>query len=128
MREASGLVGEPVPLLKSGITTPVADFNVPLEQIGVDDWFCELVTYTGFLLCASRDILVRTVREGRALSFRRTRVFGYFSVKKFQFGFLLLSEVGGGTVGGEAMEEVLFVLLSDGSGQRLKSGEEMIGY
>lgn len=55
-------------------------------------------------------------------------VFGDVDGGEFEFGFLLQGWVGGGGVGAELVEEVLFVVLVDAGWEGGEGGEDVVGY
>ena len=87
-------VFEPVSLLEGSVAAPVADFDVPFEEGGVDEGLCELVPYAGILLGASGNVLVRTVGVCGALALGLAGVVGDVDAGEFYFGLLVLGQVG----------------------------------
>lgn len=139
VRESGAVVREPVALFGREVAAPVADFDVPLQPAGVDDGFGEFVAHADGLVGAGGDGAVGAVGEGRALALRvffvvgvggggEDGVFGDVDGGEFEFGFLLQRLVGGGCVGAELVEEVLFVVLVDGCGEGVEGGEDVVGY
>ncbi len=137
--EARGVVGEPVALLGGEVAAPLADLDVALQQGSAEDGFGELVADGGGLVGAGGDGAVGAVGESGALALRvflavgvgggrEDGVFGDVDGGEFEFGFLLEGWVGGGVVGAEVVEEVLFIVLGDGCWERGEGGEEVVGY
>ena len=58
------VVRHPVPLFGREVPAPVADFDVSLQEGGVDERFREFVPHRCFLLCACGDVVVGPVGEG----------------------------------------------------------------
>lgn len=127
--EVRALVGEPVALFGREIPAPVADFDVPFQERDVDEGSCELVAYAGGFEGAGWDgVVVGAVIEGAALAVRGTADgVGDVGCGEFELGLLLEGWVGGGGVGAEGVDEVLFVLLVDLEGERGQGGEDVVG-
>lgn len=113
--ELRALVCEPVPLLARQVPAPLRDFNVPLQERGVDERSGELVPHAGGLEGTGGDgVVVGAVGEGAAEAVRgASGNVGDVGRGEFDLGFLLEGGVGGGSVDAEGVEEVLFVLLVD---------------
>ena len=97
----------------------MADFEIPLEERGVDDGFGEFVAHAGGFEGAGWDqVVVGAVGEGAALSIWRAanNVWDVGS-RELELGLLFEGWVGGGGVGAEGVEEILFVLLGDFQGK-----------
>ena len=121
--ERGGAVAEPQPLLDRHVAAPVRDFHVALQQAAVGEGFGEVVADAGFLQGAGGDGAVGAIGVACALLLG---VFFAFGVEgfgeggcvwdvgcgEFEFGFLFFCGVGGGAVGGEGVEDVLFVVLA----------------
>ncbi len=117
--EVRALVREPVAFFGRKVAAPVADFDVALQQRGVDDGFGELVAHAGGFEGAGGDeVVVGAVGEGAALAFGGAAD-GVRDVggREFEFGFLLEGGIGGGGVGAEGVAEVLSVALADFEGE-----------
>ena len=94
----------------------------------MDQRLCELVPDASSLLCACWRVIVGAVGEGCALTLGIAGVVWDIGAGKLDLGFLLRGCVGGGSEGGEAVEEVLFVVLVDQGGKGLEGGEDMVAY
>lgn len=91
-------------------------------------WFGEFIAHAGLLFGAPRGIFVGPISEGGSLALGFLGVIWNVCTWELDLGLLLLRKVGGGRVGGEGVEEVLFVLLVDGSWKRDKTGKDVVAY
>lgn len=61
--EVCAFVREPVALFGREVAAPLANFDVSLEECGVNKRFGEFVACTGFLLYTSRDVFIGAIGE-----------------------------------------------------------------
>lgn len=134
--EGGTSVLEPVTLLGSNVTTPVADLNVALDKSGMEERLGELVSERDGLVGTSGNLAVGTVCEGNALfdgillalsvgsnnSVLRDVVGGHL-----QLGLLLDGLVGRVGVCIEGDLDILLIGLVDGGGQRAQGGQNRVG-
>lgn len=134
--QRSTMVFKPVAFLGRKISTPVADFDVALHKLGVEDGLGEVVPDGDILLCSSWNIGIRTVGEAGALLLRvilallvlaNDGVLWRIGGCELELGLLLGRLVGREGVGTEAEFDVLLVCLVDAGWDGLKSGKDRIG-
>lgn len=134
--QRSTMVFEPVAFLGRKISTPVADFDVALDKLGVEDGLGEVVPDGDILLCSSWNIGIRTVGEAGALLLRvilallvlaNDGVLWRIGGCELELGLLLGRFVGRGSVGTEAELDILLVCLVDAGRDGLERGKNRIG-
>ncbi len=122
--ERRGAVVKPMALFQRDVAAPVRDLDVAFEERGVKKGFGELVANADFLDGACGELIVRAVGVGRAL------LLGVFlaicvelggkggcvrdvDARELELRLLLGCSVGAGSVGGEGVEDVLLIGLSN---------------
>lgn len=91
--ELGALVCEPVAFFSREVATPMAYFNVSFQQRGMDERFCELVSYAGIELCTRRGVFIGSVGKCRTLAFRLRGEVSDISRREFDFGLLLSGRI-----------------------------------
>ena len=126
--EVCAFVREPIALFGREVAAPLANFEVSLEERGIDQGLGEFVARTGLLLYTSRSVFVRAVGESGTLTLGGKGVVRDINGRKFDFCLLLAGWIAGGGVSGEGAFEVLFLVLFNESGERGEGRKYVVAY
>ena len=133
--EVRSMVVKSVSFLECKVSSPVANFDVPLQSGDVDQWLREFVSDLDWLKGSRWDLAERTVRKLRPSLLWRLCIAScnncvFWNISRWELNFRLLFQchVCGGAVSGELVDQELCLLLANIFRKRVERGEVGEGY